>query len=59
MIVTTSPAVRGRSVQDHRQYAFARSSRDLLRLISGLILLVLGLVLAMVFSDALVASRPT
>ena len=32
---------------------FARSPLDLLRLVGGLILLLLGLVLAFVFSDAL------
>jgi glycosyltransferase 2 family protein len=36
-----------------RRYEFARSSRDLLRLVGGLILLLLGLVLATIFSDAL------
>jgi uncharacterized protein (TIRG00374 family) len=36
-----------------RQYEFARSSRDLLRLVGGLILLLVGLALATIFSDAL------
>ena len=33
--------------------SFARSSRDLLRLVGGLILLLVGLALATIFSDAL------
>jgi uncharacterized protein (TIRG00374 family) len=50
----TSPgAAPDRRVDGGRQYEFARSSRDLLRLVGGLILLLLGLVLATVFSDAL------
>jgi glycosyltransferase 2 family protein len=36
-----------------RRYEFARSSRDLLRLVGGLILLLVGLVLATVLRDAL------
>jgi glycosyltransferase 2 family protein len=46
----TTPA---RPVDHNRQYEFARSSRDLLRLVGGLILLLLGPVLATIFSDAL------
>ena len=42
----------GRSTGDQR-YEFARSSRDLLRLVGGLILLLVGLVLATVLRDAL------
>ena len=50
----TSPGTApDRGVDRDRQYEFARSSRDLLRLVGGLILLLLGLVLAFVFSDAL------
>ena len=50
----TSPgAAPDRRVDRDRQYEFARSSRDLLRLVGGLILLLLGLVLATIFSDAL------
>ena len=50
----TSPgAAPDRRVDGGRQYEFARSSRDLLRLVGGLILLLLGLVLATIFSDAL------
>jgi glycosyltransferase 2 family protein len=50
----TSPGTTPERPVDHnRQYEFARSSRDLLRLVGGLILLLLGLVLATIFSDAL------
>jgi undecaprenyl-diphosphatase len=50
----TSPeATPDRRGDRDRQYEFARSSRDLLRLVGGLILLLLGLALATVFSDAL------
>jgi undecaprenyl-diphosphatase len=50
----TSPGTTpGRRADRDRQYQFARSSRDQLRLVGGLILLLLGLVLATVFSDAL------
>jgi undecaprenyl-diphosphatase len=50
----TSPeATPARRVDRDQQYEFARSSRDLLRLVGGLILLLLGLVLATIFSDAL------
>jgi hypothetical protein len=50
----TSPgAAPDQRVDGDRQYEFARSSRDLLRLVGGLILLLLGLVLATIFSDAL------
>ena len=38
---------------DQRRHEFARSSRDLLRLVGGLILLLVGLVLATVSGDAL------
>ena len=46
-------ASSARRVEPDRRYEFARSSRDLLRLVGGLILLLLGLVLATIFSDAL------
>jgi uncharacterized membrane protein YbhN (UPF0104 family)/tRNA A-37 threonylcarbamoyl transferase component Bud32 len=50
----TSPGTTpGHPVHRDRQYQFARSSRDLLRLVGGLILLLLGLALATLFSDAL------
>ena len=50
----TSPgATPDRRGDRDRQYEFARSSRDLLRLVGGLILLLVGLVLATIFSDAL------
>ena len=50
----TSPeATHDRRGDRGRRYEFARSSRDLLRLVGGLILLLLGLLLATVFSDAL------
>jgi glycosyltransferase 2 family protein len=50
----TSPgAAPDRRGDPDRRYEFARSSRDLLRLVGGLILLLLGLVLATIFSDAL------
>jgi glycosyltransferase 2 family protein len=50
----TSPGTtRQRPAEGDRQYQFARSSRDLLRLVGGLILLLVGLVLATIFSDAL------
>jgi glycosyltransferase 2 family protein len=50
----TSPAAApDRRADGDRQYEFARSSRDLLRLVGGLILLLLGLVLATIFADAL------
>jgi hypothetical protein len=42
-----------------QRYEFARSSRDLLRLVGGLILLLVGLVLATLLRDACWASRPT
>ena len=44
---------RGRPAGRDRRYEFARSSRDLLRLVGGLILLLVGLVLATIFRDAL------
>jgi hypothetical protein len=46
-------APSARRVDRDRQYEFARSSRDLLRLVGGLILLLLGVILATIFSDAL------
>jgi uncharacterized protein (TIRG00374 family) len=50
----TSPGTTPRRPADrYGQYEFARSSRDLLRLIGGLILLLVGLALATIFSDAL------
>jgi uncharacterized protein (TIRG00374 family) len=50
----TSPGTtRRRPAEGDRQYQFARSSRDLLRLVGGLILLLVGLALATIFSDAL------
>jgi glycosyltransferase 2 family protein len=50
----TSPGTTPRRPADgDRQYEFARSSRDLLRLVGGLILLLVGLALATIFSDAL------
>jgi hypothetical protein len=50
----TSPGTTPRRPADrNRQYEFARSSRDLLRLVGGLILLLVGLALATIFSDAL------
>ena len=50
----TSPgATPDRRGDRDRRYEFARSSRDLLRLVGGLILLLVGLVLATIFSDAL------
>jgi undecaprenyl-diphosphatase len=48
--MSTSP---GRPAGRDRRYEFARSSRDLLRLVGGLILLLVGLVLATVLRDAL------
>jgi hypothetical protein len=50
----TSPGTTpGRPAGRGRRYEFARSSRDLLRLVGGLILLLVGLVLATVLRDAL------
>jgi uncharacterized protein (TIRG00374 family) len=50
----TSPgAASRRPAGPDRRYEFARSSRDLLRLVAGLILLLVGLALATIFSDAL------
>src|SRR5919106_496330 len=50
----TSPGTTPRRPTDrNQQYEFARSSRDLLRLVGGLILLLVGLALATIFSDAL------
>ena len=43
----------GRPAGRDQRYEFARSSRDLLRLVGGLILLLVGLVLATVLRDAL------
>jgi uncharacterized protein (TIRG00374 family) len=60
MATTASPdagmsagATPRRAADRDRQYEFARSSRDLLRLVAGLILLLVGLALATIFSDAL------
>ena len=50
----TGPGTTPRHPADrYRKYEFARSSRDLLRLVAGLILLLTGLTLATIFSDAL------
>jgi glycosyltransferase 2 family protein len=50
----TSPGTTpGRPAGRDQRYEFARSSRDLLRLVGGLILLLVGLVLATVLRDAL------
>src|SRR4029450_7600986 len=50
----TSPGTTpGRPAGRAHRYEFARSSRDLLRLVGGLILLLVGLVLATVLRDAL------
>ena len=50
----TSPGTTpGRPAGPDQRYEFARSSRDLLRLVGGLILLLVGLVLATVLRDAL------
>jgi glycosyltransferase 2 family protein len=50
----TSPgATPGPPAGRDQQYEFARSSRDLLRLVGGLILLLIGLALATVLRDAL------
>jgi hypothetical protein len=43
----------GRQVGRDQRYEFARSSRDLLRLVGGLILLLVGLVLATLLRDVL------
>jgi glycosyltransferase 2 family protein len=50
---TSSGTTPRRPADRDRQYGFARSSRDLLRLVGGLILLLVGLTLATIFSDAL------